>query len=285
MNQRTQTKAPPLKTAEKSAVGQSLVAVFAGRYGIEPGKMLETLRSTAFNTGKDKSGKANPPATNEEMAALLAVANEYNLNPFTKEIYAFRNQGGGITPIVGYDGWIRLVQRQPMFDGEELTDGYDERPDKEEKPRGYFYTCKMYRKDRRVPTIVTEYHNENWRNTEPWNSMPNRMTRMRAYIQCARMAFGFGGIYEPDEGERIALGENIDLLPLTPKPPIEPPRAKGTTVEGTLTDDLREKIEEALAKTGVPDNALLAKFEVGTLDELRFDQAADALRWIEDNAP
>ncbi len=38
----------------------------------------------------------------------------------------------------------------------------------------------------------------------PWQTHPKRFSRHKAMIQCARMAFGFGGIYDQDEAERIA---------------------------------------------------------------------------------
>ncbi|EKJ46221.1 phage recombination protein Bet, partial [Escherichia coli EC1869] len=37
----------------------------------------------------------------------------------------------------------------------------------------------------------------------PWQSHPKRMLRHKAMIQCARLAFGFAGIYDKDEAERI----------------------------------------------------------------------------------
>jgi RecT family protein len=41
------------------------------------------------------------------------------------------------------------------------------------------------------------------RATDPWKKWPNRMLRHKAAIQCARYAFGFSGIMEPDEYERM----------------------------------------------------------------------------------
>ncbi|MGJ5653837.1 recombinase RecT, partial [Morganella morganii] len=60
-----------------------------------------------------------------------------------------------------------------------------------------------YRKDRNHPTSVTEYMSECNRGTQPWKSHPKRMLRHKAMIQCARLAFGFAGIYDQDEAERI----------------------------------------------------------------------------------
>ena len=41
------------------------------------------------------------------------------------------------------------------------------------------------------------------RGTQPWQSHPKRMLRHKAMIQCARLAFGFSGIYDEDEAQRI----------------------------------------------------------------------------------
>jgi hypothetical protein len=64
-------------------------------------------------------------------------------------------------------------------------------------------TCKIFRKDRSHPIVVTEYLSECKRNAQPWQTHPKRMLRHKAMIQCARLAFGFAGIFDPDEAERI----------------------------------------------------------------------------------
>lgn len=47
-------------------------------------------------------------------------------------------------------------------------------------------------------------------NVGPWASHPRRMLRHKAMIQCARLAFGFGGIYDQDEAERIVEKDVTD---------------------------------------------------------------------------
>jgi len=47
------------------------------------------------------------------------------------------------------------------------------------------------------------------RGTGPWQSHPKRMLRHKAMIQCARLAFGYGGIYDQDEAERIVEAQPI----------------------------------------------------------------------------
>lgn len=156
----------------------SLLAKMAARYHVEPSKMLDTLKATAFKG----------QVTNEQMMALLIVADQYGLNPWTREIYAFPDKGG-VVPVVGVDGWARIVNEHPQMDGMEF-DGDAES-----------CTCRIYRKDRSHPISVTEYLSECRRNTPPWNSHPRRMLRHKAMIQCARLAFGFAGIYDEDEDE------------------------------------------------------------------------------------
>lgn len=143
-------------------------------------ELIQILKSTAFKG----------QVSDAQMAALLVIANQYRLNPFTNEIYAFPSQGG-IVPVVGVDGWARIINGNAQFDGMEFEQGEES------------CTCKIYRKDRSHPVAVTEYMDECKRNTNPWKSHPRRMLRHKAMIQAARLAFGFAGIYDEDEAERI----------------------------------------------------------------------------------
>lgn len=143
--------------------------------------LIETLKATAFKG----------QVSDAQMTALLVVANQYALNPWTKEIYAFPDKNNGIVPVVGVDGWSRIINSHPQFDGIEF----------EQDAQGC--TCIIYRKDRQRPIKVTEWMDECKRGTGPWQSHPRRMLRHKAMIQCARLAFGYGGIYDQDEAERI----------------------------------------------------------------------------------
>lgn len=168
----------------------SLVETFAKKYGVDPSKMLNTLKATAFKGS----------VTDEQMIALLVVANQYGLNPFTKEIYAYPSNQG-IVPVVGVDGWSRIINSHGGFDGMDFEQDDDK------------CLCKIYRKDRSHPISVTEYMTECNRGSPPWKSHPKRMLRHKAMIQCARIAFGFVGIYDEDEGELIVSREAIRVDP------------------------------------------------------------------------
>jgi phage recombination protein Bet len=154
----------------------------AGLFNIpESGDLVNVLKATAFKG----------QVSDAQMSALLIVANQYRLNPWTKEIYAFPDQNNGIVPVVGVDGWSRIINENAMFDG------MDFEQDEES------CTCIIYRKDRSHPIKVTEYLSECKRGVKPWQTHPKRMLRHKAMIQCARLAFGYVGIYDQDEAERI----------------------------------------------------------------------------------
>jgi len=257
-----------------------LIELFAQRYSVDPKLVLDILRNTAFAV---KRGE--PAVTDAEIAALMIVSNEYHLNPFTREIYAFRNKAGGISPIVGIDGWVRLVERQSTYVGEEMRSGFDETIGPDGVVLGFYYECIIHRSDRKFPISRRQYYKENYRKTDPWDQMPTRMLQHRAYIQSARAAFGFGGIFDADEGEVIALSPGVDLLPSTTRKEVPESPQAFKAEPGPATEDQLELLREQLAKTGVPDKLVMVKFEVGALEDLRTDQVAEAIQLVQDNAP
>lgn len=214
-----------ITAAETRAAEQerkSLLATFADKYGLEPKTMMATLKATAFKGD----------VTNEQMAALLIVAHQHNLNPWCKEIYAFPSRQG-IVPVVGVDGWARIINEHPNFDGMDFEQD-DEK-----------CTCRMYRKDRAHPIAVTEYFAECNRGTEPWRTHPKRMLRHKAMIQCARIAFAFAGIYDPDEAERVLAAE--DAIDVTPRPTL------------AITEDGKPQFQNADGTEHVPAKKISPK--------------------------
>jgi len=166
---------------------KKLSEMLAERFNVDAKQFISTVKATCF---------AGKQVTDEQFLQFLMVTHEYNLNPFTKEIYAFPGKGGGIQPIVSIDGWLNIINSHPQFDGMEFED-------KVEDGKLVAVTCKMYRKDRTHPIEVTEYMSECKRDTDTWKTWPARMLRHKAAIQGARYAFGFSGIYDQDEVERI----------------------------------------------------------------------------------
>lgn len=137
---------------------KSLVTRIATRYGVDSTKFFDTLKATAF---KQKDGSA---PTNEQMMTLLIVAEQYNLNPFTREIYAFPDKQNGIIPVVGIDGWSRIINDHPEYDGIEFV--YSDkmvRMDGAKVDSPEWIEAIIYRKDRTRPIRIREFLDEVYR--------------------------------------------------------------------------------------------------------------------------
>lgn len=245
----------------------SLLTKLATRYNVEPSKMLTTLKATAF---KVKNGEA----TNEQMMALLIVADQYKLNPWTKEIYAFPDKQNGIIPVVGVDGWSRIINEHPEFDGMEFNESENQVTPEGGKQCPEWMECVIYRKDRKHPIKVKEYIDEVYRPpfkgsgsngayevNGPWQSHTKRFLRHKTLIQCARIAFGFVGIYDEDEAQRIMerdVTTEAEVVTETSKPE-------------TRTAGIKAKLKQQGAAESTPpvDDPFVAEMEAAEANTMQ----------------
>jgi hypothetical protein len=132
---------------------RSLVVRMADRYTIDPDKLLPLLKATAFRQRPDRNGVVREPS-NEEMFALLIIADKYGLDPFTKEIYAYLDpKSGAIIAVVSVDGWIRLINTHPSH--RSLSFVYsDDTTEHQGKTAHVFMECEIVRSDRDKPIII-----------------------------------------------------------------------------------------------------------------------------------
>lgn len=227
-----------LPSTETKPQPRSILVSVATRFQMEPEAFERTLRGTVFPHN----------GTREQFAAFLVVADRYKLDPITKQIYAFPAKGGGIVPVVGIDGWIHLVNSHAQMNGMEFTFEHTE------DGTLISCTCRIHRKDRSMPTVITEYLDECIRNTDPWK-MKRRMLRHKALIQCARVAFGFSGIHDEDEARDIA--ESVNGVPPEPAPPPPPDavaqRDAGTVEEAEIVEPARNGVGAAQAQMDQPN--------------------------------
>ena len=167
----------------------NLMARMAAEYGVDKDKLAKTLSTTIFG---QKEGNQIIPPTPEEMMTLLVICDQYKLNPFTRQVYAFA-KGGKVVPIVSIDGWLAIINRQPDYDG---------------------LTIRFSEKEIEIGGVkIPEYARECYQKTMVWGSYPRRMLRHKAIIQCARVAFGLSGIYDEDEGQNIIDAEELNAAP------------------------------------------------------------------------
>lgn len=227
-----------------TTANSTALASMAQRLSIEPAKLAQVLKSTVFSSCRN----------DEELAALVVVANEYGLNPLLKEIYAFPAKGGGIVPMVPIDGWVRLINSHPQMDGMTFEVHNDAKGELEA------ITCRIFRKDRKQPIEVTEYLSECVRATDPWK-MKHRMLRHKALMQCGRYAFGFGGIHDEDEAEDVEMRnvtptKGVQLTEVQ-SPYANLPETKETTVSETTAPETTAKEESTKVKAAAnPDGSI-----------------------------
>lgn len=234
--------APPTGTA--IAEQRKLIPRFAERYGVDSDKLLHTLRLTAFRQQGDIV------VSNEEMMSLLVVADQYKLNPFTREIFAFFDRQKGIIPIVSVDGWSRIINSHDQYDGIEFRYSEEIETMPDGKPCPAWCEAVIYHKDRSRPTVVREYLDEVYIGKRgsppkigPWQTHTKRFLRHKTLIQGARVAFGFSGIYDEDEAHRIAdtiVGETV---------------REAATGGGVNASDLQEQLRQRAERNAEPVDA------------------------------
>lgn len=210
------TTKPATKTAAPAAVRKTALGLLSERLNIPPEQLKTTLKATVFATCK----------SDDEFLAAVIVANEYKLNPFTKEIYAFPSKQGGVIPIVSTDGWNKLMTSHQQYKSHEYA--FSDEIVKLEDAKDCPAWCEIIiHKQDGSKVVVREYLDEvyrppfmsNGRKIDgPWQSHTKRMLRHKTKIQGAREAFGFGGIYDEDEGKRIIDAE-AHIIPQTIKEP------------------------------------------------------------------
>lgn len=116
--------------------------------------------------------------------------------------------------VVGVDGWSRILNEHKKFAGmrfresKELVDGVPA-----------WIECTIHRWDRRVPTTVREYLCEVKGLSHAWITHSRRMLRHKAMVQCARISFGMGDIFDPDEAQRITSARDVDASSDKSDPP------------------------------------------------------------------
>jgi len=145
-------------------------------------EMLHTLRNTVA-----------PGLTDSEFALFAEIVKSTGLNPVTKEVWAIK-AGGRLQLMTGINGFLRIANSHPMFDGMEVEFEWDNK-------QLISATAKVYRKDRRFPAVATAYMNEYGKQSPIWKTMPSVMLSKCAKSLAIREAFvqELGGLYTQEE--------------------------------------------------------------------------------------
>lgn len=145
-------------------------------------EMLNTLRNTVA-----------PGLSDSEFMLFAETVKATGLNPVTKEVWAIK-AGGRLQIMTGINGFLRIANSHPQFDGMEVSFEWDGKA-------LISATAKVYRKDRRFPSVATAYMAEYGKPTPIWKTMPSIMLSKCAKSLAIREAFisELGGLYTQEE--------------------------------------------------------------------------------------
>jgi phage recombination protein Bet len=186
---------------------QNALTILAGNLNANETDLKNTLMATICKDMK----------TDAEFKSFIIVANKYNLNPITKEIYAYPDKKtGGIVPIVSTDGWTRIMKEHPEYKSHSYVFSEVNITMPNAHPCPEWSEITIEKKDG-SKIAIREYLREVFRDTLPWRQHPVRMLRHKTKSQGAREVFGFSGIYDKDEAEHILEIQQSEQLPAMPQ--------------------------------------------------------------------
>ncbi len=203
----------------------SVLADFAKSRGMRADQVKTLLVNTCFKT--------DTKITDEQLQALIIICNHYNLDPLLKQIYAFPHKGA-IIPVVGVDGWIKIVNNQDTFSGFEYRESPNVIKIGSSLSCPEWIECTIHHEDRMIPSRRKAYLRESYKDSSPaWKTHTISMLENRAYIKCARFAFGISGIYDEDDARIITHGEKT-----TNKKYDLNKRLEESPIEGEVIDEI-----------------------------------------------
>ena len=155
----------------------------------------------------------DPNVTDKEIQLFMQLCRYQSLNPFVREAYLIKYGTYPASMVVGKEVFTKRAEINPDFDGYDITDNYTAKLPLDE----FEVTCKVYRKNIKIPISVTVSYPE-YAGTDSkgnvnrmWKSKPRTMLRKVALMQCLREAFptALGGLYEETELDQQAVPKDI----------------------------------------------------------------------------
>jgi len=166
--------------------------------------------------------------TDNEFLLLMQLARTYQLDPFTRQIWAVKYGQNPAQIFCGRDGYLAIAHRSGVFDGMDAGSRMEG-----DELVGW---CKVYRRDMSHPFSVEVYASEYSTGRNLWKDKPRTMIQKVAEAQCLRRAFSISGLYSPEE---IDTGDRPE-----PRFAGEVPAASPTTCEVCgvpVPEEIREK--------------------------------------------
>lgn len=229
----------PASTALAATTQNSVVLRMAEAYGVTKDQLWRNVMSLVVSNNNGRR------ADESQIISCLMVADRYKLDPWLKQIHFFFDKSGNLRPVVGIDGWSKILNQQPDHDGLEFLAGFDE------VFGDRFIECTLHHKSKNHPTVVREYLGECKRNTDPWK-MENRMLRHRALIQAVRIAYGIE-VMDEEDYFRMREWENANAEAKAPAKAKDKPKGAAGMTEQLQQRRARPSVVEVEAQVVAPE--------------------------------
>jgi phage recombination protein Bet len=144
----------------------------------ESREMIETIKQTVCKG-----------ATDAQLKMFIEVCKATGLNPFLKEIWFVPAVG----VMAGRDGYLRVANEHPQFDGMSTT------VERDEKGIPLKATCSVWRKDRGHPITCEAWYSEYRKNSNVWQTYPSAMISKIAEVLALKRSFAINGIVTEEE--------------------------------------------------------------------------------------
>jgi phage recombination protein Bet len=140
-------------------------------------------------------------ATDAQLRMFLEVCRSTGLDPFLKEIYFVAERS---IIMASRDGYLRVANEHPQFDGMETKVERDERnvPIKA--------TCSVWRKDRSHAITCEAYYSEYKKPGPVWSQYPSAMISKVAEVLALKRSFAINGVVTEEE---MGNSSNVATMP------------------------------------------------------------------------
>jgi phage recombination protein Bet len=146
----------------------------------EPREVIDTIKQTVCRG-----------ATDAQLRLFMEVCRATGLNPFIKgEIWYVAEKG---IIMAGRDGYLRVANEHPAFDGMET------RVERDERGVPVKAVCTVWRKDRNHPTVSEAYYSEYKKASPVWQQYPSAMISKVAETLALKRSFAINGVVTEEE--------------------------------------------------------------------------------------
>ena len=165
-----------------------------------------------------------------ELAYFLNVCKTVGLNPFIKEIWAYKDNKGNLLVFAGRDGFLTKAQQSPTYNGLRSSEVREKDEYQADIPNGkikHTFSFKdrgvivgayaiVFRKDGE-PTVETVEFSRYDRDFGAWKTHPEAMIKKVAETNALKKAFGISGIqseydYSVNEGVVVPLKKKSEVF-------------------------------------------------------------------------